>query len=224
MTAAIQPTPVTVGGFLFGAVEDTTRSLSQALEQAEALPSLVVWLPSAAAHKAAVREAAGAIADLVDFDLVDVLVAGWRKHAALTAAARRTLAAPGSTEVVDLATHRVTSTHRPWVDVVVGEVHVAKLDLEVYLELLVKVVVAVVRHGRLVDLRFLRCDVAASLSVEGIEVARKDGALDPSLVAGFGDGIPLTPDPATTPPESLDRPHGAATSPSTQAGPDSTGA
>lgn len=96
---------------------------------------------------------------------------------------------------------RATSTHRPWVDVVVDEVHVAKLDLEVHLELLVKGVVAVVRHGRLVNLRFLRCDVAASLSVEGIEVARKDGALDPSLVADFGDGIPLTPDPATTPPE-----------------------
>lgn len=218
MTAAMEPVSVTAGRFLFGAGEDTSRSLSQALGQVVDLSSLAVWLPSAAARKAAVREAAGAIADLVELDVVDVLVAGWRTHAALTAAARRTLAAPDSTEVVDLATHRITSTHRPWVDVVIDEVHVVKLDLELHLELVVRGVVAVVRHGRLVDLQFLGCDVVTSLSVEGIEVARQDGALDPSLVGDFGDGIPLTPGPAAPPPERLDRPHRPTTSPP-QAGP-----
>jgi len=36
----------------------------------------------------------------------------WRKHAPLIAAARRTAAAPKSEEIIALATHSVTSTHR----------------------------------------------------------------------------------------------------------------
>ena len=54
--------------------------------------------------------------DLVDLDLGDLLVAGWRRHSRLVEAARRTLAAPGTEEVALLAPDRVTSVHHPHVD------------------------------------------------------------------------------------------------------------
>jgi hypothetical protein len=38
---------------------------------------------------------------------------GWQKHREVIAAARRTMAAPGSIELVDLATHQITATQRP---------------------------------------------------------------------------------------------------------------
>jgi hypothetical protein len=41
-------------------------------------------------------------------DLDGMLLRGWRAHRDLTGAARRTLAHPGSTELVDLVRHQVT--------------------------------------------------------------------------------------------------------------------
>jgi len=60
----------------------------------------------------------------------DLAVAGWRRHAALTAAADRTRVNPGSWEVVDLATHRITSVHRPYVELLLNDVHVATVRFE----------------------------------------------------------------------------------------------
>ena len=58
------------------------------------------------------REAAGADGVLA-LDLGDLVIAGWRKQGQLAAAAERTAANPGTSELVELATHRVSSVHHP---------------------------------------------------------------------------------------------------------------
>jgi hypothetical protein len=58
-----------------------------------------------------------------------VLVAGWREHHDLTAAAQRTLAGPGSTELVSLATHRVSTEQQPYVTVLIDGHRVATVQL-----------------------------------------------------------------------------------------------
>jgi hypothetical protein len=64
-------------------------------------------------RKAAVRETTGAAKGLLNADLIGFLVSGWQKHREVIAAARRSVAAPGSIELVDLATHQITATQRP---------------------------------------------------------------------------------------------------------------
>jgi hypothetical protein len=68
-------------------------------------------------RNAAVQEAATAAAALLEVDLIDVLARGWREHRDIVAAARRTLAAPVSTELVSMATHEITVEQRPSVNV-----------------------------------------------------------------------------------------------------------
>jgi hypothetical protein len=67
------------------------------------------------------------------------------KHAALAAAAERTAANPGSSEVVDLASHRITSVHRPSIELLVNNVRVAAVNFELQIELVVKALVVTVR-------------------------------------------------------------------------------
>src|SRR5438034_1853331 len=69
-------------------------------------------------RKAVLRGIADQIARVLDRDVIDVLGAGWRKHEALTSAGRRTLATPGAEEIVELADHRISSNHRPRIDVI----------------------------------------------------------------------------------------------------------
>lgn len=186
--------PVTARWFLFGKHEgEAAELLGHAVEErglGGAVAGAVGGLGRAGTH--AVCDEVGRTADrLLDLDLGDVLGAAWRKHSALVAAGRRTAAAPGTEELVELATHKVTSVHRPYVEVLVDDVELTKVDLELRLSFLVKGVLGVVRDGRLVALRTGSCEAAATLSCEGVKVASRKATLDAPVLVRLGPGLAL---------------------------------
>lgn len=138
------------------------------------------------------RDLPSAVSGLLGLDLGLVLVSAWRQHRALLAAARTTQANPGAVEVVPLATHRITTAHRPYVEVVVNEATVVTLHLELSLSLDIDGVAATVRSGRLVAVQGGRCTVSVALGVEGQEVASRQGVIiDPAVTVSIGQGIAL---------------------------------
>jgi hypothetical protein len=146
---------------------------------------------SASALQAVDREI-GTVADgLLDLDLGDVLVLGWRKYSALTESAKRTLAAPGSEEVLALATHRITSTYRPHVDVYVDGVKVNSLEFELTMVFALTGLFAVVSLGDLVALRGGDCVVTATLTLEGAQLAQRQGHLELASAVRLQPPIPL---------------------------------
>ena len=80
-------------------------------------------------RKAAAQEAATTVAALLKVDLVGVLVRGWREHRDIVSAAQRTLAAPGSTELVIVSSHEIKLDQRPSISVLVDGQRVATLQL-----------------------------------------------------------------------------------------------
>jgi hypothetical protein len=187
--------PVTADTILFGP-SGAAGSLEDFLDARR----LSGWITSGAAHltrdvhDALRNEICTTTDDLLNLDLVDVLVTGWRKHAALTAAARRTAAAPGSSEVVDLATHHISMTQRPYIDLVCDGVRVGRVQLELRLDVTVAGLVAVVRAGRLAAAQAGHCTVTATLLIENEQVAARSAHLDLPQAVRLGAGIPLLPD------------------------------
>jgi len=186
--------PATAGAVLFGP-SGAAGSLEEFLDARR----LSGWITSGASHltrdvqDALRHEICTDTDDLLNLDLVDVLMTGWRKHAAL-AAARRTVAAPGTSEVVDLATHHITMTQRPYIDLLCDDVRVGRVQLELRLDFTVAGLVAVVRAGRMVSVQAGHCTVAAALLIEGEQVATRSGHLDLPLAVRLGAGIPLLHD------------------------------
>jgi hypothetical protein len=127
---------------------------------------------------AAAREVTTATAELLDINLIDVLLRGWREYADLTSAARRTLAEPGATELVSLASHRVSMSQQPSVAVLVDGRQVANLRLGLVLVFEVKAVLARVRAGLLVAVISGSCDVTATLAIDNVAVVSKQAHLD----------------------------------------------
>jgi hypothetical protein len=187
MTTAMptQPTrPLTTSAFLFGGAQDPGQALAHALREQGVLGPLG---PALRALSHTGREAAGSqIAtvahELLDFDLGELAVGGWRKHAALTAAADRTRVNPGSSEVVDLATHRITSVHRPYVELLLNDVHIATVRFELRVLFLVRALVATVRDGHVAALGVGACDVTGTLAAEGVQLVKQQARLDMSLL------------------------------------------
>jgi len=179
---------------LFGPEADSPGAIAHWIASAdpENLGRALEGLPKAT-REAAVREVAAAARGLLNVNLIDVLIAGWRKHQDLTSAARRTLAAPGSTELVQLATHRVTEAQQPYISVLVDGHCVATLHLDLSVVFDVSALLAGISAGRLVALRAGHCDITARLAVEGTDVVTRRTRLELPGVISLGTGIRLLP-------------------------------
>ena len=151
---------------------------------------------------AAVREVRAAVTGLLDVNLIGVLVSAWRTHEDLTSAARRTLAVPGTTELVPLAEHQITGAMHPYVTVFVDGYQVATIHVDLSLVFDVKALVTGIRDGRLVALHSGHCDVTATLAIEKTEVASRRVSFTLPGVVPLNPGVRLlsdmtyTPDPA----------------------------
>ncbi len=138
----------------------------------------------------------GHVADtLLDIDATDVIAAAWKKHSDLRAAGRRTYQTPGTEEVVQLATHTITSTHRPYVDVFVDDVEITRVDIELSLRFVMKGVLALVRDGWLVALHAGTCDATAGLGCEHVQLAERKASFSIPGTMVLRQGIDLRPDP-----------------------------
>ncbi len=146
-----------------------------------------------AVRATAVREAATVAASLLQVDLIGVLVGGWREYRDIVGAARRTLAAPGSTELVSMVTHQVTVAQHPSVSVLVDSRRVATLQLDLSVVFDVMALLAGISGGRLVALHSGRCDVTVTLAVQGTELLAKRAHLELPGVVAVGQGIRLLP-------------------------------
>jgi hypothetical protein len=145
-----------------------------------------------AAGKAAVeRELSAALGHLLEQDLGRIIVAGLRRHPALIAAAEATAANPSASEVVQLASNRITNTHQPYVDIVINGVKAATVQFQLDLTFDIDVLVGTVRAARLISLQSGHCTATVALLWEQQELAKRDVQLDLSVTVPLGDGVPL---------------------------------
>ncbi|MEU3774583.1 hypothetical protein AB0F11_15535 [Streptomyces sp. NPDC032472] len=195
--------PLTVRAFLLGPELDrSAASLADRLHEHDAATGV---LPRGrgltdAADRAVEAELANVVDGFLDLDLVSLLAHGWSKHSALRDAAHRTRRLPGSEEVVALATHTITSTHHPHVDLLVDGAPAATVEVGLTVVFHVRALVAVVRDALLTGVRAGACEMEAKLLVRGITVVTREGRLDLPATMRLRAPIPLLPPPDAPPP------------------------
>jgi hypothetical protein len=135
--------------------------------------------------------AATIVAQLCARDLGGLLLAGWHTYAKLLDAARATATDPNCYQIVALATHTVTWSQRPYLHIEFDGVPGPRLVLDLCVKFQLTSVAAVVHMGSLVGLRSGRCDLTASLKVEGAMLVERRTSIDPALLVDLGEGIPL---------------------------------
>jgi hypothetical protein len=195
MTASGPGSPHTALALLFGLGDDTPQPVAGQMLSADIgrnLGGALDRLPELT-RDAAVSQVSTAAAGLLDVDLADVLAAGWREHKDLTASARRTLATPGSTELVNLSDHRVTVAQEPSVSMLVDGRDVATVRFRLSLAFDISVLLAEVQAGRIVALHSGRCEVTGALAIQGIDAVSRRAHLDLPGAISLRQGIRLLP-------------------------------
>jgi hypothetical protein len=145
-----------------------------------------------AARELVGNEVADVATSLLDLDLGQVAITAWRTVSDLRHAARATLDAPGTRQVVDLTTHRITSVHEPYLEVLVNGVVVARVQFVLRLELTIAILAVVVNAGRITSVQSGQSDLAATLAVAGVEVLSRKAKINLAVTVRLGeDGVPI---------------------------------
>ena len=194
MTSAGEGGTPTALDLLFGPDTDAVEILADGIlsSGSQSLAGALAQLPEPT-RKAAAQEAATAAAALLKVDLVSVLVRGWRQRRDIVSAARRTLAAPGSTELVSMSSHEITLDQRPSVSVLVDGRRVATLQLGLSIVFDLNGVLLGISGGRLTGVHSGRCDITATLAVQGTDLLVRRAHLELPGVISLRRGIRLLP-------------------------------
>jgi hypothetical protein len=195
MTSAGEGSTPTALDLLFGPGTNAAETLADEILSPggdQNLGRALAHLPEMT-RKAAVQEAATTAAAVLKVDLIDVLARGWREHREIVAAARRTLAAPLSTELVSMATHQVTLEQRPSVSVLVDGQKVATLELGLSIVFDVNALLLGISGGRLIAVHSGRCEITGTLAVQGTDLLVKRAHLELPGVISLRRGIRLLP-------------------------------
>jgi hypothetical protein len=200
MTSATTQTGLSVRTFLLGSgPEDDTARIRQLLSENDVVGRYGRDLTrlTQQGREAAEEQLASVTAGLLDLDLGDMLIYGWRTRERLVKAARETQQIPGRLDVVQLGTHRITSAHNPTVELLVDGVNVHTFRFQLTVIFDIDVVALVVRDGRLTALKAGDSAVACTLALEmpggDIELVNQQRKIDLHLIINIGCGIPLLP-------------------------------
>src|SRR6266516_5242574 len=200
MTSATTQTGLTVRTFLLGSgPEDDTTRIQQLLSENDVVGrcSRDLTRMTQQGRDAAEEQLASVTAGLLDLDLGDLLIYGWRTRERLVKAARETRQIPGRQDVVQLGTHRITSAHHPTVELLVDgvKVHTFRFRLTVIFD--IDAAALVIRDGLLMALKVGDGAVTCTLALEtpggDIELVNQQRKIDLHLIINIGHGIPLLP-------------------------------
>jgi hypothetical protein len=200
MTSATTQTGPTVRTFLLGSgPEDDTTRIRQLLSENDVVGRCGGDLMrlTQQGREAAEEQLASVTAGLLDLDLGDLLIYGWRTGERLVKAARQTRQIPGRQEVVQLGTHRITSAHKPTIEVLVDgvKVHTFRFQLTVIFD--IGVAALIIRDGLVTALKAgdgaVTCTLALQMPGADIELINQRRKINLHLIINIGHGIPLLP-------------------------------
>jgi hypothetical protein len=192
MTSTVACTPETAVALLFGPDKESQKAAAQRDLGPHLRRNLRVLahLPETVRNEAVVAIIAATMV-LLDSNVIELLVDGWREHHDLTDAARHTLAKPWSTELVALANHTITVSQQPSIDLLLNGEPFATVELEVAFQFDVSAAVAGVCGGMMTALHAGLCDITATLTIQGAEAIHKQKRIELPGAKSLKHGIRL---------------------------------
>jgi hypothetical protein len=129
---------------------------------------------------------------MFDIRLTDILAAAWKDYQALLDCADPSKHTADETISLPMVDHRIETTLKPCLEIVVGERQPIRLTFEIAGELELKGVVAKVQDASIRALRIGSCRAKGSVKCEGVSLIKRETRdLDLPGQIVLGHGIPI---------------------------------
>lgn len=112
--------------------------------------------------------------DLLDLNVVDILLAGWKKHQGVRRALRETAVDPSRTAVIHIAHHTLDSTHTPSIELRAQGRKVIELSFPIELAFDIEAVELTVRAGAVREIRPGGVKVRGTVKLENTVILERE--------------------------------------------------
>ena len=132
------------------------------------------------------RALSGALArnlkSLLQIDLSDIFVTAWNKSGTLRQHLEKSAHSPGKEIFLQLAEHKIASTHKPHVALMKDGVEIARVEFEAAIELVLQGAVLRLLDGAIQDVQTGRVKGKGSVKCFGAVIAEKE--IQPTAIPG----------------------------------------
>ena len=138
------------------------------------------------------REAMKNVNKLLDIKLADIMISAWTQGQILHKYADSQKHSPDEIVMVPLVEHAIKSTHRPYVEVLINEKPVGKINFKIELTLMLKGMTLKMKAGKVTEILTGSCMGKGTIECESMLILEKKTGLVPlpgSITLGDGMDI-----------------------------------
>jgi len=169
--AAADARPLTLKSFF---VADADKPVAEQIDLDPCIEAMKVdgKAPPRAVGPALIGAMKGALDEILEVDLGDVMGASWSKLKVVRDAMASTRAAPGTTVVAPLFEHAIKSSHAPKIELFIGPSKLCDLAFQVDLTFKLKDVALAVSDGRISGVRAGVVTAEGALALGGAQLVK----------------------------------------------------
>jgi hypothetical protein len=135
---------------------------------------------------------AGKIRDILNLDILNIMVAAWKKQEKIRQFGDKEKYPADETFLVPLAEHTISSEHHPYIEVKVNNVPLARIEFRIDISLKLEGLVLNIQDGKLKKLFTGNCEGKGTVKYrEQVILERTTGAIPFPGAIDFGEGVPV---------------------------------
>ncbi len=132
------------------------------------------------------------INDLLNIRILDILAAAWDKYRDLLKYADRNKYSPDETFFVQLAEHSIKSEHHPYIEILINDRPLTKIDFEIVASLALKGIVLKIQDGKIKEILAGSCTGKGIIKCEKFLLLEKETESFPLPGSiSLGEGVPI---------------------------------
>ncbi len=134
------------------------------------------------------------IGDVLNVSIPDIMVMSWNKYRILLKYLDREKYPATETFLVALTEHTIKSEHRPFIEILISDKPVGKIEFNITVFLMLEGVILKIQDGKIKEIRIGTCKGKGTMSCENQIIFRKETEkISFPVLIGLGEGVPIMP-------------------------------
>jgi len=132
------------------------------------------------------------IGDLLNISLADIMVGAWNKYRTLQKYLDQKKYSPEEIIMIPLAEHKIKSEHRPYIEILINDQVVGKIEFSINITLTLEGIILKVQNAKIKEILTGTCKAKGTIKCENFVILEKDlsSISLPGSIA-LGEGIPI---------------------------------